>query len=83
MNKVDKSEDYKACQGVIKFLMSNHEGKVFLKSLIETAGVFRGAHSPDVNVVMFNEGKRSFGLSLIELMNKENPHNLSNLLKDE
>lgn len=83
MDKANKGEYYQSCHKTIKFLMSNHDGRVFLKSLIETAGIFRGTHSPDINVVMFNEGKRSFGLSLIDLMNKENPHNLSNLLKGE
>ncbi len=68
---------------VIKDLMARQEGRIFLKALLETSGIFKPIQSSDKEIVMYYEGKRAFGLDLVKTINSENKDNLSKLLKVE
>ncbi len=78
-----KEREKDQIKNVIKHLMSKHEGRLFLRALIETSGIFKPIQSSDKEIVMYYEGKRAFGLDVIKTINSENKNNLSILLKSE
>ncbi len=74
------NEEKKAINRAVSSLMNSDDGKQFLKALLETTGIFKATVSGDKEIVMFYEGKRSLGISLISLINEEDKNNLSKLL---
>ncbi len=78
-----KEKERKVVENMIDELMLRQEGRIFLRALIESSGIFKPIQSSDKEIVMYYEGKRAFGLDLIKIMNNQNKDNLSIVLKSE
>jgi len=49
-------------------LFKTDHGKIILKDLLKETGVFHGSYSDSPQAMAYNEGKRSVGLRLIQIL---------------
>ena len=81
--KQEKAElaDYTILLNDIKSVFGSAEGKRVLGHILETCGIYSDNFAPD-HTVYFNEGKRSIGLQLLELVMEADPRIYINILEE-
>jgi hypothetical protein len=65
-----------------KWLMSSTQGRRIVWRLLEQAGVFRSSFSTNSMQMAFNEGFRSYGLKMVNLIQRVTPELYSTLQKE-
>lgn len=85
-SNIDKKAklEIEATYRAIELLMSNSDGRAFLRYFINRTGVLQGVSDIFTHEQLFYfEGKRIIGIHLLELLKTNNKDNLSILLKGE
>ncbi len=66
----------------VAMLMGSKDGRYFINYLLEITGVLKAVYSSP-EVISFNEGRRSIGCELIQLLDNQDKNNLAKLFKRE
>ena len=77
-----KPNEYDAIKGNIVALMKTRQGKEFVWWLLEQAGVYNCTFAQNSSS-FFQEGRRSIGLNVIELLTDADPTIYPNLLLEK
>lgn len=66
----------------LALLMESRDGKYFLNYFLEMTGVLKANYSSP-EIISFNEGRRSIGCELIQLLDNHDKNNLAKLFARE
>ncbi len=86
-SKVEKQEDranrkQERILSDIRFILVSKEGRRFIWKFLSDAGVFRRSYNGDSNGTLFNEGRRSIGLDLLNLLLEAKPESFSQMQQE-
>lgn len=77
-----RNEDQLHKANGLRHALATYEGRRFLWSLFVETNIFSPSFSPDPYLTAYNEGRRSYGLSLLELLNIEAPETYLQMQKE-
>lgn len=77
-----EDKDYDTVLSNVRQVVKTRQGKELIWEILSRCGIYTTMSGAKKQSIYFNEGQRSIGLQIVELLNEADPEIYPNLLKE-